>query len=215
MKSEYDKKSSKIREMVALPPDMLGNQLAKAHTDMADVAPSFVPHVTDIAQKGLNFLHLKMPKPNAEFMGDHDWEPSKSQQARWLHYHDAVNNPIGALDHVKNGTLSNQHMEALSAVHPEVLADMRQKVMENMTQKNMKNLPYSTKIAVSKFLGQPMHESLMPKVILADQMNYAQPAGQAALGAPQRKGSTQGGLAKLNTAKMAATETQELEQEKV
>ncbi len=213
MQNEYQKKSNKVLELAALPPEQLVNTLSKHNSDLSQVAPNLAPAIHAVAVKGINFLHSKLPKPNQEFLGDDQWKPSKSQQAQWLHYHEAVNNPISILSHIKEGTLSNNHLEALNTVHPELMNEMKQKVMEQMNPKAMKKLNYSSKISLSKFLGQPLTGSLIPQVIQADQAVYAsQGAPTAPAGAPKRKGSTLGGLAKLDLGKRAATETHELEE---
>jgi hypothetical protein len=213
MSDSYNKKSEKIRELANLPPDQLMNHLATTHAKLSEAAPGIAPQVNNVAVNGINFLNSKLPKPVTEFPGDEDLEPSKSQKEQWLQYHDSVNDPLKTLEHVKNGTLNSHHLEALQAVHPDLLHEMQQKVMENATPKNMKNLDYSTKIAVSKFLGSPMHQSMMPGVIFSDQSQFnLNPATQAA-GTPQRKGVSEAGMQKMNVAKRTATQTQQLEEE--
>lgn len=207
---QYKNKSEKISKLASLSPDELATHLADTHSHLANVAPNIAPLVHSIAAKGISFLNSKLPKPNVEFSGQEDYEPSKSQKQQWLNYHDAVDSPIDVLDHVKNGTLNNQHLEALQTVHPELYDHMKQQVMENMSPKAMKYISYSTKIALSKFLAAPQAESLMPQVIMADQANFGTPPAQSSTGAPTRK-STQTGLSKLNLGKRSSTEIQSLE----
>ena len=212
---KYDKLSTQIHKLSSLPPEKQIEHFASVNKDLSKVAPSLAVHLNSIGMNGLQYLHNKLPKPNVEFAGEDAYEPSKSQKTQWLDHYAAVNDPISALDHIKNGTLTSQHMEALNMVHPALLDDMKQKVMEQMTPKNMKGLPYSTKIALSKFMGAPAHGSLLPQVIANDQMNYAQPQ-VAASGTPKRvEKSSLGGLSKLNVAKRSATETQEMEESDV
>jgi len=213
MKSEFDKKSSQIREMSMKTPQEFSDHLAETHKDVANALPNIAPHISSIAARAVNFLASKLPRPAVEFPGQAEWQPSKSQQASFLHYYDAINNPIGILDHVKDGTLSMHHMEALNAVHPDLLRDMQTKVMENATPKNMQKLNYSKKIALSKFLGQPMTQSLLPGAVLASQASFNKPMGAPSASAPKRKSSSLGGLSKLNRAQESATETQRDEEE--
>ena len=207
MSKDYNKLSEHIRTLAAKPPEQLIDHLADTHKDLTAVAPNLAPHISTVGIKALNYLHQTMPKPAFEAPGQTTWEPSKSQKTQWLDKHEMVNDPISVLDHVKHGTLTSSHLEALQAVHPELLQDMRNKVMENAHPKNMEKLSYIKKIAVSKFLGQPMSQALLPGVLAADQASFNPPAQQAT-GAPKQKGSTLGGLSKLSMSKRAETETQ-------
>src|SRR5665213_2453366 len=209
---KYAKLTSQIHNLAVMPPEQLANHLEKTNRPLMDVAPNIVPHLVGTASRAVDYLHQNMPKPLSEFVGAHAFEPSPGQKGRWLEQHDIVNDPISALEHVKNGTLTQAHMNALQAVHPDRLSNMQQKVMENATPANMKNLHYSTKIALSKFLGRQLDESLMPRVILGDQMNYAQ-APQMAPPMGKKEQSTQSGLNKLDVNKMAETETNKTEED--
>lgn len=207
MQDNYKKNSDKISKLATMAPEALINHLAQTHQDLSEIAPNIAPHIQGIAIKGINYLHDKMPKPVQEFAGQEDYEPSKGQKDQWNQQYDVVNDPISILDHVKNGTLTSSHLEALQAVHPELLDSMRSKVMENATPKNIQKLHYSTKMSLSKFLGKATDASFVPAAIMADQANYNMPAQQAA-GAPKGKGkgSTQAGLRELSLAKRASTE---------
>jgi hypothetical protein len=212
MKSEYEKKAAPIRELVSMEPNRLAEHMADTHKVLSAVAPTIAAHVNATALRAISFLNSKMPKPTFEAPGSPEFEPSPSQQAAFLHYHEMVNKPISVLQHVKDGTLSSHHMEALQAVHPDLLQEMQSKVMENATPKNMEKLSYPKKIALSKFLGQPMDQSMLPGVIFSNQAGFAQPQQQVA-GATKPKKPTQSGLNKLDTAKLAETETTHLEDE--
>ena len=209
--NSYEKKSDQIRELANLPPDKLLGHFADKYEDVTNVSPTISSLIQGVANRGLQYLNNKMPKPRQEFAGDEEWEPSTSQKEEWLQHYEAVDDPASVLDHVKNGTLTNAHLEALNAVHPNLLAEMKQKVMENASAKAIKSLPYSTKIAVSKFLGSPLDSSLAPQTMQLNQAVYAQQPSMGALGTPKRKSSTLGGLKELDLGKRAATETQELE----
>lgn len=207
MKDEYSKKSSKIRELMTLNPTQLADHFTRNDHGIENVAPNLAPPMMSTAMNGLNYLHQKMPAPTMEFMGKDQWEPSSVQKRQWLEHYETVNDPVKVLDHVKNGKLTSNHMEAMQSVYPELLQEMQEKVSENMTPKNMKNLHYASKISLSKFLGKPLDGSLVSNVVLADQMQFNQQTPQASASGPKRKNSTLGGLEKLNQSKLVETET--------
>jgi len=210
---DFSKKTSQIENLARKSPQELVDHLAATHRHLTHVAPNIDQALQGVAIRGMQFLNSKVPRPASQYPSDGVWEPSPSQKQSFLHYHEAVNEPIKALEHVKNGTLTTHHMEALQAVHPELLKEMQNKVMENMTPQNMKRVSYSTKIALSKFLGSPIASSMTPEAVMANQANFAAPPALAPAGTPKRKSSTLGGLEKLNIAQRSATETQKEEEE--
>lgn len=203
----YDKKVEKIQKYSSNPQAFM-DHLAQTTEPLHNAAPNVVQGLNNSLVKSVQFLDSKLPKPVVELPLSAKFEPSVAQRRKFLRYYAAVENPVGSLAEVKNGTLSNETMEALVAVHPELLNEMQQAVMENIHPEKAKNLNYATKISISKFLGRPMDVGLLPQVIMANQMAFAAPQ-------PQQQGggkSTQKGLEKLNPGKLAATRTQKLEE---
>jgi hypothetical protein len=193
-------------------PHALYNHLDTHTQALYSSIPNITQSLTGTISTAVQFLNSKLPKPNNELLLSHKWEPSPSQKQKFNRYFNAVNDPVSALKEIKHGTLSNETLEALRVVHPHLLEEMQKKVMENLDPKKSKNLPYATKIALSKFLGQPLENSMLPSVIMANQMAYATPVqSQQAQGA---KRSSVSGLSKLDLSHRGLTRTQELEQDK-
>lgn len=204
--SEYKRRSTPIRELMNHPDvDVPTQALNSSVSGLHKIAPNIAQSLQTTGARALGFLNDQMPKPQNEFIGDAEYEPSKSQQQGWLHLHNIVNDPISVLDHVRHGTLTSAHMQALQQVHPELLQEMQQKVMEEMEPAKVRKLPSSTKMALSTFLGSPMSEALLPQAVMANQATF-QPAAPA-------QNSTLGGLKELDLGKRAATRTQTLEEE--
>jgi hypothetical protein len=207
--SKFENKAKPIRELINNPDvNVLANKLNDNTEGLHTVVPNIAQALQTTGARALNYLNTKMPKPINELIGDQEFEPTKSQQRQWLSSHDIVDDPISALDHVRHGTLTSDHMDALTQVHPELLNEMRQKVMEQMEPNKVKNLPMSTKLALGTFLGSPVTESSLPQAVMANQIAMQpQPPPQ------QSPKSTVGGLEKLDVAKRAATETTVLDEE--
>ncbi len=136
------------------------------------VAPEISQQIKQHMVAGVQFLNTKIPRPlNPQLLdGDH-WEPSQAQKLKFLEYYKAVNDPVSVLKQVRNGTLSNESMESLQNVYPQLLQLFRQKVIENLDTRSASSLPHSTKMSLSKFLGQPLSVSLTPKSILTNQIS--------------------------------------------
>jgi len=204
LEHEYNKTVKKVQEFASNPQKMMDTMTASSQM-LYDHAPNITQGMHNREVANVQFLDSKIPKPNTELPLASKWEASKSQKATFMRYYETVNDPISVLGHVKNGTLTNESMEALTATNPHLLEEMQQKVMENINPKTAMNLNYSTKMALSKFLQQPLDEGMMPQVLAANQATYANP--------PQRQSqqagkSTQGGMAKMSFADRAKTRTQ-------
>lgn len=207
--SKYHRIAHPIRDLAQNPDvNVISQALTKGVEGLHSVAPNIAQSLQTTGSKAINYLHSKMSKPMNELIGDQEFEPTKTSQRRWLDIHNIVNDPISALDHVKHGTLTSDHMDALTQVHPELLNDMRQKVMEHMDPNQVRNLPMSTKLSLGAFLGSPITQSQTPQTVLGNQATFQAQQPQA----PQSGSkSTLGGLKELNLAERSSTQTQELE----
>lgn len=188
----------------------VADTLSKNTEELHHTIPNVAQALQTKGATALNYLNMKLPKPASEMIGDHEYEPSKSEKSGWMDIHDVVNDPISALDHVRHGTLTSNHMDALMNVHPELLDEMREKVMGEMEPKVVQKLPSSTKTSLGLFLGSPVSESLTPQSILMNQMAMQKP-GQGSQGSASGTKSTLGGLEDLKLGQRSSTETENLD----
>jgi hypothetical protein len=114
----------------------------------------------------VNFLNSKMPKPavvNGMFKREHT--PSSMELAKFERYVQIVEQPLTALDELKNGTLTREHVEALQAVYPEIYKQMQMAVMDKISAGDTK-LSYAKKLQIGILLNIPADSSLQPETIL-------------------------------------------------
>lgn len=163
-------------------PDLMSDQMSHHTNGIMDAAPNISNGIHKTLVTGVQFLASKLPKQQDQFLLSQKIEPSEAAKNKFNRYYDAVDNPVSALKQVKNGSLSNETMEALTAVYPQMLNHMRQTVIHEMNPEKARNLPYAQKLALSKFLGQPLDASMTPMAIQAN---------QAALAMSQQNSSTQ------------------------
>lgn len=204
----YDKHSKFITKM-ARDPQAMQTHLSDVASPIYSAAPNITQGIQISLVKAINFLETKIPKPNTELPLSEKWEPTNSQKDKFNRYYQAVTEPTSALKQVKNGTLSNETMEALKVVHPELLQDMQMAVASNIKPEKARNLNYATKIALSKFLERPLDESLLSQVVMSNQAAYAVPSRQQAN--PQTRRSTKSGMEKIDVSKRSATSVTESE----
>lgn len=191
-------------------PKTFAEHLATNTQEYAKTAPNITQGLNTSVMRAQQFLQSKIPQPSSSlpFSGEH--KPSRSQMAKFNNYYETVNDPISVLSHVKRGTLRNEHIEALGQVYPKLYDEMKKKVTEHMDTEAARTLPYATKLAIGKFMGQPMDHSMLPQSIMSNQAALTGPR-LGTQGSAQSGKSTLGGLKELNEGKRTATETDKLE----
>jgi hypothetical protein len=205
----YEKKVKSITDM-ASNPQKTSDNLAYNSEHLYNVAPNITQGLHTASANAISFLNSKVPKPGVELPLSSKWEPTYSQKAQFNRYYNAVNDPVTALKDIKSGTLSNETMEAIAAVHPQLLQEMRQKVSENIHPEKARNLNYATKISLSKFMGQPMDEGMIPQVFVSNQSAFTN-APQSQQG-QAHGGHKRGSMAKLEIAEPYKTGSQKLQE---
>ena len=210
--NSYEKRTSRINELMA-DPQQLMNHLSDQTANLMEAAPNVSASIQRTIVNSASFLKSKMPAPVNQMPLDTPWEATPMQKQKFQRYYDAVSDPISALKEIKNGSLSNETMEALQAVHPQLLEEMKNQVLQNLNLKKAVSLNYGVKIALSKFLGQPLDSQMLPRAIQANQAALQAPE-MSQNASPVKGGRGQGsakGMQNLGLAQRSATETQDLE----
>lgn len=207
---EYNKTTQRISEL-ANNPDTLGNHLTDQTNNMYEAAPNVSQGIHSSTIAALQFLNSKIPRPPNQLIGSDEWEPNNDQKQLFNEYYNAVNDPISLLNNIKDGSLSHPALEAVQAVYPHLLQEMRQNLISNTTPDKLRTLNYSAKMAMAKFLGQPLDENMTPASIMSNQMAIQGPKANIQPGGQGK--STVGGMKELDLAKRTATNVHDLEEE--
>lgn len=208
--SAYDKIAKRIGELSTNPQSAM-DHLSDSTEGLHPAAPNIAQGLSTAMVQGIQFLQSKLPQPVNTFPLSREWEPNQAQLSQFSKYYAAVNEPLSSLKQVANGTLTNATMEALQAVHPALLSEMRQKVLETMNLEKAKEFAYGKRLALAKFLGQPLDESMTPQMIQASQNSFNPPASPPPPGG--QKKPTQGGLKQLKASDRTRTATNEKEED--
>ncbi len=199
-KTQYNKASERIQDLSN--PHELINHLDKNMGVLKDALPNIAPFMTANVQRGIQFLQSKIPQPASQLPLDGKFEATPDQISKFGEYYNTVNDPIRALKQIKQGTLSNETMETLTTVYPQLLHEMRVSLTGNMGK--AKGMPYTTKIALAKFMGQPLDSFQMPHSMLANQAAINSPAKSLQNSAQQMK-PTVGGMKEMKMSRNAST----------
>lgn len=169
--------------------------------------PNTTPFMQAAMQRGISFLASKIPAQPTHYPLDEKWDPTPDQKNKFASYYNTVNNPMGLLKQIKQGTLSNESMEAMVNVYPRLLDEMRAKVAENMKQP----ANYAAKIALAKFMAQPMDSFQTPASVAANQAAIQSPVSQMGQRMTQKHSTTLGGLKELKMGSRHRTQTEKEE----
>lgn len=121
------------------------------------VSPTLAAKAEQVVRRGADFLQSKLPSEQGRqtSIAPHleRYEPSLSDQTRWLRYQRAVSDPSTILDDMIAGRLTPEAVEALAAVYPKQLQQIRAVVTMQLGE--VKSLSYSQKVQLSTLLGVP------------------------------------------------------------
>ncbi len=157
-------------------PEELSNLMAKRTMQMQKIAPNITESVTNNAVKGLQFLQAKLPKPTVDnttnIFSKREFIPSDLQMSKFERYLEVVENPISALEDMKEGSLTREAAEALKIVYPNMFKKMQLEVI-NQLNDNKESIPYAKRIQLGILLDVPTDVSLKPEYVAALQANLA------------------------------------------
>jgi hypothetical protein len=209
---EFKKITERLQQFTGNPQSMMDHMSDNTDT-LHQAAPNITQGIQNTLVQGTQFLQSKLPQAKSQLPLSASWEPSTAQKNQFAKYYNAVDQPVSALKQVQSGLLDNETMEALQAVHPQLLSEMRQSVIKNMKIDQAKELSYAKKLALAKFLGQPLDESMLPQAIQANQMIFNPPPPPAPQGKPLGPKTRLGGLKNLKASSRTSTSTNRQEEE--
>lgn len=154
-------------------------------------------------------------KPKTDPLGplDSPQKPSQVEESRYNRALSVAEQPLQVLSHIKNGSLTTQDVQTVKSIYPNLYNHMNQQMMNeliNHTSKGNK-IPYTTRLSMSMFMGQPLDATMTPQAIQMAQPKA--PLGQQAqIQAPKGKGSMKdlGKFAQMSQTNLQAGEAKHL-----
>lgn len=145
--------------------------LVESTDDLSHYLPDQAVISSSLSANALNYLDMKRPNTDKPGVLDPDVIVPKSEQEAYKRTLALTQQPLMAMEHLKDGTLTLSDIETLSMVHPVSYRIMQQKLTEKLID-NMaiaKNIPYKTRLSLSLFLGMPLESSMNPQNIMSNQ----------------------------------------------
>lgn len=137
-------------------------------------APKIAQGLTIGAQKALAYLQQAVPKPPAPsspFAPKIAWNPSDFEINKFAQIAQVAENPMVVLEELEQGTLTDNHIDALKNMFPNVYMAIQNKIMQTAAE-NPKPLPYQARVNLSRLAGVPLDDTLTPENILKLQSKY-------------------------------------------
>lgn len=204
---EYKKHVKQIRTL-STDPNTLIDHLNKNTAALYQAAPNITQGLQTAMSSAVGFLNSKIPAPSSQYLLSQDFVPSQDQKVKFGNYYEAVNDPLSVMKQIKNASINNESLEALQNVHPHLYQEMKSKILENIDPEEAKSLSYPVKMALAKFLGQPLDENMTPQAIASNQVALNGPSLSNQSAPQQGRKSTLGGLKQLNIASRAQTQSE-------
>lgn len=204
-KDKLNKLDDQIKQYAANP-----NKMLNMTGELAHYTPAHAQALTQTTQQAVNYLNSQRPKPQQLSPLDSKIEPTKAQEATYQRTLSVAQNPLIALDHIKNGTLLPQDVATVKTIYPAYYPKMSQEIMNAMLDHKAKDgdVPYNIRQSCSLFLGQPLDSTMTPSSIQSVQNVYAskqQPPQNAPVTKNKRNTSKLGKLADgMQTASQAS-----------
>jgi hypothetical protein len=203
-REKFETKTKKLRELASNPQQLLEN-LHNSTKDLFEAAPNLANSVNIAGARAVGFLSSKLPVQPPASPFSEPYKPSPTEIAIFNRAHQAVTDPLSVLQHIKNGTLTHEHVEAIQATNPQLYAKMQNEIMDQLTSGRGKDLPYSKKLMLSMFTGQDLTNGLKPQNIAMSQSILAAQAQPNQQKQPARS------LSKIDKSSQLLTATQRVE----
>lgn len=150
------------------------NNLISDHSNLLSAAgiPKIAQNYAMKSTQALNYLYSEIPKPPAynPLFGAPKWKPSDHEIKTFSRKAEIVSNPLSVIEHLKNGTLTREHVEALKTVYPKLYKNISDRIFQNLSEKP-KNFPYQTRLKLAMLMETNQDSSLSNIAILQNSYN--------------------------------------------
>ena len=186
---QYSQLSKRLTSLASNP-----GAMASAVSALSAPFQSSAPDVADAYQQKmaatLQYLYQAVPKPSQPPMPfqPNNWTANPKDKLAFHDRAEIVANPMRAMAHVQQGTLSGAHLEALQTVYPQIYGMMRDEIMKWSGQHPDVKLPAAERASVAKFLGTPLDAVSQPEKTRAIQSTYQQGNKTGSGGGPKPRG---------------------------
>lgn len=164
--------------------------------------------------RAVQYLNTLRPDTNPKNPLDAKLPVNPVQQAAYNRALDIAQQPLVVLKHIKEGTLTSNDVVTLKTIYPGLYNQLSEKLMGQMIDHVHKGeaVPYSTRIGLSLFMGQPLDSTLTPQGISSAQPSPEQQAMRDSQQSPGKApaASSMKGLDKMSSQYRTPSQAAEL-----
>jgi hypothetical protein len=167
--------------------------LAQVTSHLSAPFAGTAPAVADAYQQKLgeaiHYLYDALPKapaPPAPFAPQY-WQPTAADKMAFHDRAEIIANPMIAMQHVAQGTLSDAHLDALKTIYPVVYSMMQNEVLAFSGNHPDVKLPLAERQSVARFLGTSLDSLDTPETVRQLQQSYAARQAQPNAPSPQQR----------------------------
>lgn len=148
--------------------ELLSNQVNNPNNHLTTVAKAVNPTDPDMAASlantsgsVINYLNTQIPKaPTAQVPFQAAWQPTPQQLKDFTSKVAVAADPFVILDKLGDGTLNQNHVQALKALYPNIYSKLVDQIKQEGMKKSASKIPYNKKLQLSLLLNQPLDPSI-------------------------------------------------------
>lgn len=171
-------------------------EIRKDPTQLQNIAKNLQDNLSDhassaglIAANAANYLNGIKPRTPIGLPMDSKLPPNKAQETEYHRQLVIAQQPLMALQHIKDGTLTPKDMITLQNCHPVLYQQLKTKLLTQATNPEV-TIPYKTRLSMALFVGQPLDSTMTPMSIISAQPVPEQQQPQGGVPGTQAKRST-------------------------
>lgn len=181
--------------------------------DLGHYMPDHVVSAIGIMTRASQYMASIRPDTSPTGLLGSKRVPSANETAKYNRALSLVNQPLGLLEHLRQGTLTPDDIKAVATVHPAVYGQMQSKLLNALNSHMSKGapVPHRVVMGLSMIAGQPLIASISPaSMMLNQQQGQSGPQEQGE--APRPPSGDNKGIQKM--ASMNQTDTQNRESQR-
>ncbi len=143
------------------------------------------PYATASAN-AVAYLNSVKPDTNPKNPMDARQPANDVEKAKYNRALDIAQQPLSVLNHIKQGTLLPSDIQAMQAMYPGLYSQLQQQLTSQMIDHMSKGkaVPYTTRMGLSMFIGQPLDSTMTPQAIISAQPKPQEQPQQQGQGNP-------------------------------
>lgn len=167
--AEDREKLNKIVTKAQINPDMITDV---NHGQISHYLPQHQAALSETNARSVQYLASLKPHPFRSSPLDKEIEPSDMEKARYNRALDIAQKPMIVLEHIKSGQLQATDVQDLQNMYPSFYKQTVEKLSNEIAtiQGAGQDVPYSTRVSLSLFMGQPLDSTMQPLSIQSSQM---------------------------------------------